>query len=90
MDKVTSLIIKEFCESNEECRYHQGYSGRFMFGRQCVGIVVEGDVFKQIVRLCDFLHENGVESVEEVLGRIQMDSMGLDKIVYFPDLTFLC
>lgn len=85
MERITSLI-KEFCESNEECRYHQGYSGRGMFGRQCIGIVVEGDVFKQIVRLCDFLHENGIDSAEDALGTICIDSFGMGKIIYFLNL----
>lgn len=89
MERITSLIEK-FCESNEECRYHQGYSSRFMFGKQCVGIVIEGDVFKQIVRLCDFLHENDVDSAEESLGRICIDSFGMGKIIYFPNLALEC
>lgn len=90
MDRITSLI-KEFCESNNEnCHYYEGYSGRGMFCCKCIGIVCKGNVFNQIVKLADFLHENDVYPVEKAIGRIQMDSMGLDRIIYFPDLTFPC
>lgn len=89
MERITTLI-REFCENNNEnCHYYEGYSGRGMCSHKCIGVVCKGNIFKEIVRLADFLHEKGISSAEKALGRIQMDSMGLDKIVYFPDLTFL-
>lgn len=89
MDHIVSLL-KEFCENSDNCRFYENYSGRGMFGKKCIGIVCEGNGFKQIVKLCDFLHESGVSSAEETLGKIQMDSLGLERIVYFPELTTLC
>lgn len=86
MSDMVSLI-KGFCESREDCKYHEGYSGRGMFGKQCTGICCEGSVFKQIVRLCDFLHENGVDNVEETLGAVCVDSMGMGNIIYFPEIS---
>ena len=80
-------LLKEFCENNEECKYYHGYSGRGMFSRYCVGIVCRGSVYKQIIRLCDFLYENGVDSAEEALGKVCVDSLGLEEIVYFPEIN---
>lgn len=83
-------LLKEFCENSEDCRFYENYSGRGMYGRKCVGFVCEDNVFQHIIRLADFLHESAVSSAEEALGQIQMDQLGFERIVYFPELSHLC
>lgn len=76
-------LIEAFCEDRENCVFYPDYSGRGMFGRLCVGIVIHDGVYGTLVQLCDFLHEHGIEEVSSVLGSISSDSLGMDKILYF-------
>lgn len=80
-------LIEKFCNERNGCSFRADYSGRFMNGRICVGIVIDDRVYETIVALCDFLHEYGVECVSDTLGSISSDSMGLSQIIYFPDLN---
>lgn len=80
-------LIEKFCNERNGCSFRADYSGRFMYGRTCVGIVIDDRVYETIVALCDFLHEYGVECVSDTLGSISSDSMGLGQIIYFPDLN---
>lgn len=80
-------LIEKFCNERDGCSFRTDYSGRFMYGRTCVGIVIDDRVYETIVALCDFLHESGIECVSDMLGTIHSDSMGLSQIIYFPDLN---
>lgn len=80
-------LIEKFCNERNGCSFRADYSGRFMNGRTCVGIVIDDRVYETIVALCDFLHEYGVECVSDTLDSISSDSMGLSQIIYFPDLN---
>ena len=80
-------LIERFCNERDECSFRSDYSGRFMYGRTCVGIVIDDRVYETIVSLCDFLHESGIECVSDVLGIIHSDYMGLSQIISFPDLN---
>lgn len=78
----------------------QRYSGRGMFGRECVGITCT-DPFEVICKLLGHFSNEAIEaernSEEETdelvlyhyllshFEHIQSDTMGFDKIVYFPD-----
>ena len=66
-------LIERFCNERDECSFRSDYSGRFMYGRTCVGIVIDDRVYETIVSLCDFLHESGIECVSDVLGIIHSD-----------------
>lgn len=80
-------LIEKFCNGRDGCYFRTDYSGRFMYGRTCVGIVIDDRVYETIVSLCDFLHESGIECVSDALGSIQSDNMGLSWIIYMPKLT---
>lgn len=80
-------LIEKFCNERDGCSFRSDYSGRFMYGRTCVGIVIDDRVYETIVALCDFLHESGIECVSDMLGTIHSDSMGLSQIIYFPNLN---
>ena len=57
------------------------YSGRGMFGDECVGVVLkdEGDLFT-FARLLD-------DELAELLGSPRWDNMGLREIAYWPKVT---
>lgn len=81
-------LIEKFCEiHSDECRFHEGYSGRGMFGKRCVGFECDRNSHGILVKLCDFLYSNGVESAEDALGNICRDSLGMDTIIYFPHIS---
>ena len=63
------------------------YVGRGMMGRSCIGIVGKGKI-DDIVQLCDYLRDlDWIDSAYEALGEvIKTDTMGLDKIIYFPNI----
>lgn len=81
-------LIKEFCEINEGYSFYGDYSGRFMFGKKCVGIVVnrEYSYMNMLIQLTRFLEENDVDDVDLELSNPAIDEMGLDTIVYFPNI----
>lgn len=87
MEKIVRLI-EEFCEEYG-LEFRSQYSGRGMFGKNCIGFVVERyrNPLVTMVRLTEYLLDNGIETVGFRLSDICQDSMGLDTIVYFPKLA---
>lgn len=86
--KVAELI-KSFCEENsEQYSIYEGYSGRFMFGRRCVGIVVKHgySYMDMLVKLTQYLDKNECEDEELELEGVSVDELGIDIIVYFPKI----
>ena len=79
-------LIEEFCESRESCSFYPDYSGRFMFGKLCVGIVIRDRVYGVLAELCDFLYSRGITNVSAALGSICSDSLGMDTILYFQGI----
>lgn len=82
--------IKMFCDENtEKYSMYENYSGRFMFNKKCVGIVVRQgySYMEMIIKLTMFLNECGIESVESKLEDVRFDELGLDTIVYFPKIA---
>lgn len=82
-------LIKNFCESNDEkYSYYENYSGRGMFGRKCSGIVVkQGYSYMQmIIELTKFLDDHDFDDADFELENPAIDDLGLDTIVYFPNM----
>jgi hypothetical protein len=73
----------------------RSYSGRGMFGKQCVGVTLDGDGSSfQLgaavsAALLDMDADDGPSDVED-LARIRVctDSMGRGIIVYWPDVLY--
>lgn len=63
-----------------------GYSGRGMNGKVCVGLVLgsANDLVQVAVRLAAMM---GEEEAHDFFGDMCEDSMGLDRIYYFPGWT---
>ncbi len=88
----TAKCIREACERLDvEVR---SYSGRAMYGKECVGFVVSRGMsaaqfaFNLAIELSAD-DEDGPEAIEEFHGRTWcQDSLGLDTIVYVPGVPW--
>ena len=90
---TTKSLIQTICETADiEFR---SYSGRGMFGRQCLGITAK-DALTVAVDLFDGLRyapldeadlDAAHEDLAQALREARTDSMGMDVIVYFPDIA---
>ena len=87
---MIAKMIKEFCdeafENDEMIKYENAYSGRCMYGDRCVGIYTEENTMEVIVRLCDYLRDNGIDNAYDALEYICTDQLGMGMIIYFPNI----
>lgn len=89
-EKITlSEAIERFCEENDYS-FREDYSGRGMFGDQCVGIVVGAlESYKVVAELVqELIIYYDFDDPAHSLGNIRSDSMGLDMIIYFPSIKY--
>jgi hypothetical protein len=74
----------------------RSYSGRFMYGKKCLGFVTDESAVKAVgsilVSLCQGASavraKEDVMDLAEILQGVREDSMGLGTIVYFPDVPW--
>lgn len=81
--------IRKFCDENsEKYSIYEGYSGRGMYGRRCLGIVVSHgySYMDMLVKLTQYLDKNECEDEELELEGVSVDELGLDIIIYFPKI----
>lgn len=80
-------LIREFCaQSENDYKVYENYSGRMMFGRKTIGIVVKQDqnYFEMLMKLTRYLESKDFDDPLLELEGISIDDLGLDAIVYFP------
>lgn len=64
------------------------YSGRFMYGAQCFGIMTS-DPFRLVGSMSMSLGMSGYDNLAiDLYSNTCIDDMGLSKIVYFPDVDW--
>lgn len=80
--------IRNFVEDNPQYSIYENYSGRGMFGGTCLGVIVrEHDSFMDfLMKLTKYMDDNGVEDTDFSLEGVSYDALGLDTIVYFPNV----
>lgn len=80
--------IRSYVDENEQCEIYENYSGRGMFGRSCLGVVIkQGYSFMDfIINLTKYMDNNEVEDTYFSLEGASYDSLGFDTIVYFPNI----
>ena len=80
--------IRKYVDENEQYSIYENYSGRGMFGRTCLGVIVqEHDSFMEfLMNLTRYMDANGVEDTNFSLEGVAYDNLGLDTIVYFPSI----
>ena len=78
--------IRKFVEENPQYKLHENYSGRGMFGKTCLGVVVShGDSFRNfLMELTKYFNKLGIEDTELALEGVSYDELGLDTLIYFP------
>lgn len=76
--------IEAFC-NEYNYSFFSKYSGRFMYGRQCIGFVCS-NMCQSVIELCSYLSQCGVEDYEKELIPVCYDNMGKEMIVYFPTI----
>lgn len=81
--RTPSDVTKVIVEILEEEEHSRSYSGRGMMGRSCLGITTAAPL-TLIYKLARELTLEDIDITQ--YSRICQDSMGLDFIVYFPDL----
>lgn len=83
MDIAKSIM--EFCSGSDgKYGFRWDYSGRGMFGRECVGVVCD-NATQMAVSLMEYLSSKGGGFS---LGNVCEDNMGKGHIVYFPDIVW--
>ena len=82
--------IRGFCREQNDGFYkvYENYSGRMMFGRGTIGIVVKRgrSHLEMLLRLARYLESKGYEDPFSELEGVAVDELGLDIIVYFPSI----
>lgn len=83
----TAELLRNFCEeSDDKYSIYENYSGRGMFGKKCIGIVVSNghSYMNMMMELTRYLDNYADEIDLDTLEGMSVDSLGMDTIVYFP------
>lgn len=102
MSNEYSWMIQALAETESENFYPRSYSGRGMYGKTCLGIVVRGgmNIGEVVAAWTDYIREDmrhnsnvrqnidRLESLSNALGSMSWDNMGLDTIVYFTQVPW--
>lgn len=80
--------IRNFVQKYDSYEIYEKYSGKGMFGRHCIGIIVKkGSSYMDcLIKLTSYLQEQGYDDVDFKLEGIRVDDLGLDTIIYFPNI----
>jgi hypothetical protein len=82
---------------NEYEESFRAYSGRGMFGKQCVGITVASNqigstIFNIGLKIGEYeegdVTDCSLEEFVQCFKNVKWDNMGLDYIIYFPDIDW--
>lgn len=96
MKSIQSIIKAN--ATQEGVTYHKDYSGRGMYGRQCIGISGSRSECMAVIKACIVeLHNEAQDDVNddtdydfemaiELVFNYNTDSMGYDTIVYWPGM----
>lgn len=89
MDINASMVCELIREAGHEPR---SYSGRVMYGRQCVGVTTD-DPFALIGDMLQAVMDRGeadgeLEMIRTLLKDTRTDSMGRSSIVYWPEVEW--
>lgn len=80
MTVISQRLARELTDLG--VRVDKDYSGRFMFGRTCFGIVV--DDISEVSTIAIDLSRSAQKEFREVVRAMRRDNLGLSYIAYFP------
>ena len=76
--------IKNYCEERE-IKFVGDYSGRFMYGKKCIGYICEpNEKYNIMAGLADYLSKKNIDLSEK---KILEDNVARDRIIYFPYIS---
>ena len=79
-------LIKTLRKLGYDCR---SYSGRGMFGKQCVGFTCPADGWKKLLlQIADIKEQDTRKGLADIFQGVCTDNMGRDIIMYFPAVEF--
>lgn len=86
---MTTLTSEQLDTLTDLAEQHDGevrsYSGRGMYGEQCLGITIDGDLIGFAMWLAACLTEEGhFDLAESLAAQACTDSLGRGSILYFP------
>ena len=78
-------LIRGFC-SESEYEVYEKYSGRYMFGKLTIGIIVKQDqnYFEMFYKLTRYMESKGFNDPLMELEGTAIDELGKSVICYFP------
>jgi hypothetical protein len=88
-DSFSQSLLKALISLAEEGvieRAPRSYSGRGMYGKQCIGVTTDTSEFELGVRLMDHISNSSHMDVLDLdlLINVSSDSMGRSVIIYWP------
>lgn len=91
LSKIQMEAINDYCEETGNVLY-KDYSGRGMYGRNCVGYVTEANVLSDFAYFMLHISNSCPDDEEffsELIDNVKQDSMGKSgTILYFPDVVW--
>ncbi|MDE7477162.1 MAG: hypothetical protein K2M91_04290 [Lachnospiraceae bacterium] len=89
--KAADYIRNFVSENGDKYELCDDYSGRGMFGRKCLGVIVRAgsSQMKFMMDLTSYLNANTSDDETFDLGAFEgmcTDDFGMDSIVYFPSI----
>lgn len=82
-------LIEDFCK-NGDARFRNNYSGRGMYGAECVAVTTKDAGYAAIGLLTAYIAEYGnddtLEEWKSVLKYTRSDDMGTGTVIYWPGL----
>lgn len=92
LNKIQFNLLQIFADDHDY-QMRLAYSGRGMFGKECIGFVTSESPFALGLKLGHYLREAESNTNEddpsdlfEYLQNVRTDSMGMDTIMYFPNI----
>jgi uncharacterized protein Yka (UPF0111/DUF47 family) len=82
---MTRDDIKQLAETLHDYADTHNYSGRGMYGRECVAVTARTvtEALAQVVNVTD-----DIDDIRWLVTHFRTDSMGTDTIVYWPDMAW--
>jgi len=93
MRELVEMIRDAAEDMGDEVRFRDSYSGRGMYGRECVGVVGSEDSCMALVgEVIKRMHYEANPAVDfsqavDLIMNISRDSMGRSMILYWPQLA---
>lgn len=84
-----TITSKQFIEMLNDAGYDtRSYSGRGMYGKQCVAITTDDNPMYIAACLMHMQDDHVQDDLLQILGRAQSDSMGCSTVHYFPRMEW--